>query len=186
MKNTYLFLAEGFEEIEAIAPLDILRRGNVNVYTVSITDNKTVKGSHGINIIADYTLDEVKFSDAEMMIFPGGSAGAKNLSTCGILMNWLNEHYAANKPIAAICASPGVVLGKLPIPAGFQMTVYPGYERFLEGKTIKRDGVVVCQQIITSRGAAFSLEFGYAILEMLRDKDMSDTIAAGMLYIKNI
>lgn len=115
MEKLFLFLADGFEEIEALGTIDVLRRGGAEVKTVSIYNRREVKGAHEVTVIADSLLKEIKGEEAEVLIFPGGMPGALNLSECEPLMEMLRRHFERQKPIAAICAAPALVLGKLPL-----------------------------------------------------------------------
>ena len=125
MKSSYLFLAEGFEEVEALTVVDMMRRAGMEIRTVSITGNKTVTGSHHIPVTADMLLDEVPFAEAEWLILPGGMPGSKNLGGCAPLVSALKAHAAADKPVAAICAAP-FVLGVNGILENRAATCYPG------------------------------------------------------------
>lgn len=124
MKTSYVFLAPGFEEIEALGTVDALRRGGITVKTVSITDENTVVGAHGIPVVADIKFDEID-DNPDWLILPGGMPGATNLFNCEPLTNLLIEHHKAGGHIAAICASPGVVLGQLGLLNGETATCYP-------------------------------------------------------------
>lgn len=106
MKTSYLFLAEGFEEVEAMTPVDVMRRAGMEVYTVSITKNREVKGAHGVTVLADKTIDEIDADDAEWLITPGGMPGATNLAASGKLSDMLTNQYRKDGRIASICASP--------------------------------------------------------------------------------
>ena len=205
MKGVYIFLADGFEEIEALAPVDILRRGGIGVTTVAINECeeddgdiycRVVTGSHGIPVAADISLiqfleEQSELSDGEVtpedvMIFPGGMPGAKNLASCTALMDMLVQHGRLGGTIAAICASPAIVLaGKLPdeVIAGRKMTCYDSMEGPIErrGAEYVKEGVVVDGNLITSRGPAFAEEFGLTILAALAGKDVADAVAKGML-----
>ena len=175
MKKSFLFLADGFEEVEALGTLDVLRRGGVEVYTVSVYDRKEVEGAHGVVVSADRLLREVNEADAEYMIFPGGMPGAQHLSESSVLMEML-------KPIAAICAAPALVLGKLPLDKSIRMTCYPGFEKFLPGINVRQEGVVTDGNIITGRGPAYAFAFGLALLEHITgSQETAREVAEGML-----
>ena len=133
MKGINIFLADGFEDIEALATGDVLRRGEMDVRLVSIYDELTVESSHGVSVIADFTLDEVDLSPdgtdaADVMIFPGGMPGTRNLAACEPLMDAMRSHYAAGGTLAAICAAPGLVLSELDSLQGVEFTCFEGFE----------------------------------------------------------
>ncbi len=182
----YQFLAEGFEEIEAFAPLDILRRAGVEVETVSITDNQVVIGAHGIPVIADRILPAIDFDDAEMIILPGGLPGSTNLDACEELRQGIQQLYDAGKPLAAICAAPQVY-GHMGLLKGLKATCYPGVESELEGATYTGALVEVDGQFITGKGPGASFEFGYTIAEKLGKANEVQALRKGMIYseIKN-
>ncbi|MCQ2341674.1 MAG: DJ-1/PfpI family protein, partial [Paludibacteraceae bacterium] len=143
----YLFLDNGFEEIEALTTVDLLRRANIQVTTVSITGQAMVLGAHNIAVQADGLLDDIDFSDAEMLILPGG---ASHLEACEALCELLRKHNDENKMIAAICYAPSV-LGRLGILEGKQATCYPGFEKYL-GESYVGGLVVESKNIITAKG----------------------------------
>ena len=127
-----IFLAEGFEESEALLPLDILRRGGVDAITVSVSSDKVVKSSHGVQIVADAVMSEISADDVQMIILPGGLPGATNLDACAELDKLIMDFAAAGKPMAAICAAP-MVYGKRGLLKGKKATCYPGFDKYLEG-----------------------------------------------------
>ena len=174
----YLFLDNGFEEIEAITTIDLLRRANVQLTTVSITGNPMVLGAHNIAVEADGLIERIDFSDAEMLILPGGQT---KLGECSALCDLLVEHNKADKMIAAICAAP-MVLGKLGILKGKQATCYPGFEQALEGATYTGDLVTVDGNITTGEGPAAAFPYAYELLSQLVNKEVSDQIAEGMRF----
>ncbi|MDR1561841.1 MAG: DJ-1/PfpI family protein [Dysgonamonadaceae bacterium] len=180
MKNVFLFLADGFEEIEAIATLDVLLRGNINAITVSITGNTLVSGAHGITIDAATLFEDADFSGGDMLILPGGMPGASNLNSHKELKELILTYADEGKFIAAICAAP-LVLGGLGLMRGKRATVYPGYEYTLEGAEYQDTGVVRDCNIITGKGPGFALEFGLALVEALEGKHEADAVARGLL-----
>lgn len=190
MKGAYIFFANGFEETEALAPIDVLRRGGVNVKIVSIYEDKTVTGSHKIPMTADMTfgefLDSVELSGTtaeDLMVFPGGMPGSPNLAACSKLMELLLKHYEEGGTVAAICAAPSVVLSKLPGLAGKTMTCYDGFEPALVEKGVNyvKDGVAVDGNIITGRGAGHAITFGLAILAHLKGQEVADKVAKSIM-----
>lgn len=142
MKTVYLFLATGFEEIEALTIVDMLRRAEIDITTVSISRNLQVEGAHGITVTADCTWVELSTEDADWLILPGGMPGTKHLGECKPLVSLLQRQAAANKNIAAICAAPSV-LGQAGLLNGYKATCYPGFEQFLTGATVTGDNVTV-------------------------------------------
>jgi 4-methyl-5(b-hydroxyethyl)-thiazole monophosphate biosynthesis len=182
MKKCFLFLAEGFEDIEAVAVVDVLRRGGVEVKTVSITDEKQVKSAHDIVVMADQIFEEVKWEEAACLICPGGLPGARYLSEFEPLLQRLQQQYDAGRYIAAICASPAMVFSKLNLKAPFQMTCYPGFEDILPTSfRVSERGVVVDGKTITAKGPAYAVPFGLMILEQLVSPEVAHEVAAGML-----
>lgn len=177
----YVFLANGFEEIEALAPVDILRRGGVKVKTVSVTGSEFVETAHGVTIKADMTFDDADFSDAEVLMLPGGLPGATNLNEHEGVRRALVEQNARGGLIAAICAAP-LVLGSLGLLKGKRATCYPGFENQMTGATYTEEIFTVDGNIITGRGPAASLPYGYAILAILTDEQTAKGVADGMMY----
>lgn len=182
MKTTYVFLADGFEEIEAVAPVDIMRRADMIVRTVSINGAKNVTGANGVTYKADCLFEEVDFSNAGYLVLPGGMPGATNLYGFEPLCRLLKEHNNKGGKIAAICASPAVVLAPLGILNGKRATCYPGFEKELINIDMTGERVVKDGNVITANGPASALLFGKAIVEDVCGKQTADQIAAGMLF----
>lgn len=177
----YVFLANGFEEVEALAPIDLLRRASFEVTTVSMTEHLAVIGSHNIPVIADTTFDAVSdFSDAELLVLPGGMPGTKHLAAHEGLAKVIGAQAKANKPIAAICAAPSV-LGGLGLLKGKEAICYPGFEGELAGARISEERVVRDGNILTAAGAGVAVEFGLAAIEMLADAEKADAIRKAIL-----
>ncbi|MBF0649906.1 DJ-1/PfpI family protein [Dysgonomonas sp. GY75] len=178
MKTIFIFLTTGFEDIEAIATIDILRRAELNVKSVSLTDSKQVMTSHQVLVTADLMFDQVNFSEAELLILPGGTVKFNEHE------NMKKELLAfANKgeKIAAICASP-MVLGGLGLLDGKNATCYPGFEQYLKGATLQTDkAVVVDGNITTGRGPGLTIDFALNLVEQLAGKEKRDAVAAGLL-----
>ena len=181
MDTVYLFLAEGSEEVEALAVVDILRRAGVETQIVSITGEKMVSGAHGIRIEADMLAEEVDFSKAAMLVLPGGLPGAYNLAEHKGLAEGIMQHYKAGKPLAAICAAP-LVFGRLGLLKGRKATCYPGFEENLEGATYTAALVEEDGQFITGKGPAAVFEFGYTIVAKLVGLEKAAAVRNGMLY----
>lgn len=183
MKVAYVFLADGFEEIEAMTPVDVLRRGNIKVVTVSVTGKKDVTGSHGITIMADALFEDLTFGDAEWLILPGGMPGAKSLYEFEPLHELLRKQAAStNGMIAAICASPGVVLGQLGLLRGHDATCYPGFEDLMEGAKVSDRRVVSDRKFVLAAGPALAMKWALQILAITSGVNESDAVANGMLY----
>ena len=179
----YFFLATGFEDIEMIDPLDIVRRAGIQAQTVSITGEKIVTSAHGVGFVADTLLDEIDFSNADMLVLPGGLPGAANLDACQPLCDGIMKHYRAGKKLAAICAAP-MVYGHLGILDGIKATCYPGFETELTGAQYT---AAICQQdgqFITACGPGAAMEFGYTITQAMGETDQAATLRQGMMYNK--
>jgi protein deglycase len=179
-RDVFIFLANGFEETEAIATIDVLRRGDVAVKIVSITGEATVTGSHGIQIVADALFEGLSFNDSELLILPGGMPGTQNLQNHEELGELLKKQFSSNQYLAAICAAPKI-LGHLNLLHGKEVICYPGYEDELTGATLSKLNVVCDGNIITAKGVAFAIDFGLKLLELLKGKAVADKVAQGML-----
>lgn len=177
----YEFLATGFEDIEALAPLDILRRGGVEIKTVSITGDLIVESAHGVGIKADLLFEDADLASADLLMLPGGLPGATNLNEHEGLRRALVEHNAKGKRIAAICAAP-LVLGGLGLLEGRLATCYPGFESHLKGATYTAELYTIDGNITTGRGPAASLPYGYALLEQLAGEEVAKQLRDGMIY----
>ena len=184
MKKVYVFLADGFEDVEALIPVDVLRRGGLDVTTVSISDFPLVTSAHGVNIEADIMFEQGDFSDADLIFLPGGMPGASNLYAHEGVCEALKAQFDAGKKIAAICASPAVVLAQLGILDGKKATCYPGFEQALDQAGAKYTGdlVTVDGNITTGEGPAAAFPYAYELLTQLVDKQTSDQIAEGMRF----
>lgn len=179
--KAYIFLAEGFEEIEAVTAIDTLRRAEIDIKAVSMSESLEVKGSRNVVLKADILFDEKQLKDANMLILPGGMPGTKNLENDGRLAELLQKSAKENKYIAAICAAP-MVLGKLGLLFGKEATCYPGFESYLEGAKVKDEKVVVDGKFITSRGPGVALDFSLKLVEILKGKELSDKLSKDMIY----
>lgn len=164
MNKNYVFLAEGFEEIEAVTPIDVLRRAGMDVKIVSISSSLQVCGAHGVAFTANVLFDDADFSDANWLILPGGMPGAQNLYDFEPLRKVLLAHAEKKGNIAAICASPGVVLGQLGILDGKYATCYPGFEKLMPAARYRKESVVSVDNVVTGNGPAAALEFSLAII----------------------
>ena len=181
MKKVYAFLAAGFEEVEALAPVDVLRRGGVYIQTVSITGQREVEGAHGVTVLADLLLDECSFDNADVLMLPGGMPGAQHLDNCLPLQQALVQHHRKGKLVAAICAAP-MVLGHLGLLQGCRATCYPGFQDHLAGAEYTAELVTVDGNVITGEGPAASLPYAYTLLAALVGDAVADQVAEGMMY----
>jgi len=180
MKNITVHLAEGFEEIEAITIIDVLRRAKLNAHIVSMTNQLTVTGSHNLPVTADLLFDDVDFENIDLIILPGGMPGTKNLDAHTKLKRVILDFHQQNKPIGAICAAP-LVLGHLNILKGKTAVCYPGYEGDLYGANVIMQPVAVDGNIITGRGVGAALKFSLKIVELFASKDKADQLGKAML-----
>ena len=179
MKKAIVFLANGFEEMEATGTIDILRRGGVEVTIVTINSSREVTGAHGMVYMADQTLAEADCTTADALILPGGMPGATNLNACEPLRELLKAHYAQEKLVAAICAAP-LVLGGLGFLQGRKATCYPGFEDKLYGAQHVSDGVVTDGNITTCRGLGYAIALGLEIIRLLLGEEKSLEIKAAI------
>lgn len=178
MKTIFIFLITGFEEIEALATVDVLRRAGLNVKTVSLTDDKTVTGSHGIPVVADIMFADFSVTDAQMLVLPGGTvAYNEHEGVKKELLTFANK----GEKVAAICASP-MVLGGLGMLEGKKATAYPGFEKYLTKAILHTDkAVVIDGNITTGRGPGLTLDFALSLVEQLAGKVKRDEVAKGLL-----
>ncbi len=179
MKIVYELLAEGFEEIEAMAPVDLLRRAGVEVRTVAIGKERLVQGARGISVMADLLPQELDESAMAMLLLPGGYPGYENLGKSEWVCALLKSAVAKEIPIAAICGAPSV-LGDLGLLKGHKATCYPGMEETL-GCTALDDAVVEDGLFITSRGAGTSIEFGLALVARLVSEKKAEELRRGIV-----
>lgn len=182
MAKVYVFLANGFEDVEALIPIDVLRRGNVEVITVSTTDTDIVESAHGVGIRADVMFDDCDFADADLLMLPGGMPGASNLFAHEGVCKALLSQQKQGKKIAAICASPAVVLAQLGILDGKKATCYPGFEQMLTTADYTGELVTVDGNITTGEGPAAAFPYAYTILADLVDEQTASQIAEGMRF----
>lgn len=175
----YMLLADGFEEIEALEPLDIMRRAGIDVTTVGIQGKKVV-GAHNIAVFADAEITEVDADSMEMLILPGG-AGHELLDASNEVHYLINHALCKGAYIAAICAAPSI-LGKKGMLDGKKATCFPGYEKYLYGAELMPDKVVTDGRFITAKGAGAAAEFGFKLTELLKDKETADKLRGAMQY----
>ena len=177
----YVFLAEGFEEIESLATVDILRRAEMDVKTVSVSGSREVTGSHAITVIADITASELDLKSIEAVILPGGMPGTLNLKASETVQNTIKYAFDNNKLMCAICAAP-LVFGNAGFLKGKNATCYPGFENELVGADVRYEPVVRDGNIITSRGAGTAHLFAFEILRYFGKEKESEALYAGMIY----
>lgn len=170
----YLFLADGFEIIEALAPVDMLRRAKLEVKTVGVT-GKTVASSCGVEVNADITIDEFEYNNVDAIILPGGMPGTLNLENNNIVQSAVDKAMGDNVLVCAICAAPSI-LGHKGYLNAKNAIAFPGFENALEGAVISNDYVVADGNIITAKGAGVATEFALKIVEKLTDKETADNI----------
>lgn len=181
MSKVYVFLATGFEEIEAGTPVDILRRAGVDVKMVSIEDKEYVTGARGITFKADAKFSEIDKDAADIIVLPGGMPGTTNLYNFAPLMNLVKEYNSKGKRIAAICAAP-TIFGKLGLLEGRKACCYPDMEDDLKGATVSYDSVVTDGNITTSRGMGTAIDFSLELLTLLTDRQNADEMAKKVVY----
>ncbi|MBO4340073.1 MAG: DJ-1/PfpI family protein [Bacteroidales bacterium] len=188
MKGVTIFLAEGFEDMEAIATRDVLIRAGINVNLVSITDEYVVESSHGLTVSVDSNRGDFEFEEEgtsreDVMIFPGGMPGTRHLSEDADLIRLMREHYQAGGTVAAICAAPGLVLSQLDSLEGVRFTCFDGFEDGMtaKGAVYTPERAVVHGRIITGRGAGCAVDFGLAIVEYLRGPEAAAKVRHGLM-----
>ena len=176
MKKVAVFLADGFEEIEGLTPVDLCRRAGIEVTTVSIKSDKNIMSSHGIPVTADKLFEEVDYDEMDMLLLPGGGEGTKNLESCDKLNKLLKEADEKGKFLAAICAGPRV-LGKLGLLNGHKATCFPGNEEFLKGAECVPDKAVRDGRFITGKGMGASIDFGLEVVSALAGEEIAKEVS---------
>lgn len=174
-----VYFATGYEEVEALSVVDVLRRGDVEVIMAGV-GSKTVESSRKISINMDTTVDAINIDELDMIVLPGGIPGVPNLAADPNVVEHVKAFRAQNKWLAAICAAPSL-LGNFNLLAGEKATCYPGFEDKLLGATHINEGVVVSNKVITAQAAGYSLDFAIQLLEVLQGKEIADKVAEGML-----
>lgn len=184
-QTSYIFLAPGFEEIEALATVDAMRRAGMKIVEVSVTDTKHVTGATGQTVVADSLLTDIDPTDAEWIIIPGGQPGADNLHSSQKVNEIIKNQYERGGKIAAICAGPAVVVAPTGILKGKKATCYPGLGNMIEseGGTYVKEPVVIDGNIITSEGPRTTLMFAKAIISASVGKEKADETLSSMLAI---
>lgn len=182
MKNVYVFLATGFEEIEALTPVDILRRAGMDVRLVSVSGSETVKGARNIEVKSDLLFDDIDKDFADILVLPGGMPGTTNLMNCKPLTDLFIEYFNKGKHIAAICAAP-TIFGKLNLLKGKNATCYPGMEDELIGANVRYESVVTDSNVTTSRGMGTAIDFSLELLKLMsEDKNAANNMADKVVY----
>ena len=177
----YVHLATGFEEIEALTVIDLLRRAGIEVKSVSITGEKRVMGTHGIPVEADIVYEEADYENCDMIVLPGGLPGADYLGEHEGLVKHIRCFAENDKYLAAICAAPQV-FGAQGVVEGKKATIYPGMESCLNGAQPQDEIVVVDGKVITSMGPATAMPFALKLIEVLKGKEASEAVAGGLLW----
>ena len=180
MKKIAVFLANGFEEIEAISIIDVLRRASFDVTTVSINSSAQVTGSHNITILTDNIFESMEFDSFDMLVLPGGMPGAKNLNEHDGLKKLILQFNESEKYLGAICAAP-MVFGQLGILKNKNATCFPGFENYLNDAKVTGASKEVAGNIVTGKGAGVAIEFALQIVEILKDKKSAEELAKRMV-----
>lgn len=182
-KKVYIFLADGFEDIEGLTVVDLLRRAGIDIKTVSIKETTQIQTSHGITMLTDTTFSETDFTDADMLVLPGGMPGTKYLAACKPLANLLTDFNNKGKKIAAICAAPSVFSG-LGFLKGKKATSYPSFMEVIakDGAQTSEDSVVVDGNITTSRGLGTAVDFALSLIAQLENDEKAKEIAESVVY----
>ena len=178
-----VFFANGFEEIEALTVVDLLRRAGIDTCMVSVYPEKDVEGSHGIKVSADRTLQNTNFDELEGIVLPGGAPGFSNLEKCEELMLEVDRFASEKKLVAAICGAPSL-LGHRGILNGKVATVYPGMEDHLKGAKAVTNSVITDGNIITSRGVGTAIDFALAIVMYFKGQDAASALAEKIVYLR--
>lgn len=181
MSKIAIFFAEGYEEIEALAVVDICRRCDLDIDMVSITKDRFVAGSHGINVEMDKTFSQVDFAEYDMLVLPGGLKGTLGLEAHEGLMAQIDAFYASGKYIGAICAAPSI-FGHRGILKGRRACSYPSFESHLEGAIVTAGPVEISDNVITSRGMGTATEFGLALASVFVGKEAAAETARKFVY----
>ena len=175
----YMFLAKGFEEVEALAPLDLMRRAGLSVKTVGV-GGKEVSGAHGISVLCDLADTEYADDAPEMIFLPGGMPGTLNLAASEVVRSAIETAVKTDAYLAAICAAPSI-LGDMGLLRGKEAICYPGFEERLTGATVSKNRVVRDGKILTAAGMGVAVEFGLAIVETFLGKEKAEELRRGVL-----
>lgn len=175
MSLVYVFLAEGFEEVEALAVVDVLRRAKIETKMVSVSGKYEVTSSHNVVIKSDILIEDADFENADMLFLPGGIPGTPNLASNKLLIENIMKFNDQGKKLAAICAAPSI-FGELGLLEGKVASCYPGYEDKLKGATYKREKFITDGNITTGRGMGSAIELGLELIRILRDEQISEDV----------
>ena len=182
MKKVIIFFANGTEEVEALTPLDYLRRAGADVTLVGVS-GKIQTGSHGITVETDVAQSDLDpDADFDMLVFPGGMPGTDNIEKSPVAKALLTRAVAENKFIAAICAAPKI-LGSAGLLRGKTATCYPGFEKYLDGAKISKDKAVLCGNIRTAKGAGAANEFAFLLISALFGKEKADGVLRSVMFV---
>lgn len=181
MSKSAIFFGTGYEEIEALTVVDILRRAGEEIEMVSITGERSVTSSHGVEVKMDRIFSEVDFDQLDVIVLPGGMPGTKNLEACEALMEQVDAFVKAEKIVAAICAAPSI-LGHRGHLQGRNACSFPSFEDHLDGAAVKKEPAVIDGNIITGRGMGAAVPFGLAILEKLQGKEAAEKMAETIVF----
>ncbi len=176
----YVHLAKGFEEIEALTVVDLLRRADIDVKLVSVAEERIVEGAHGIKVEADIIFDDADYDSCEMIVLPGGMPGAENLRQHKGLFDVIEKFSQIGKNLAAICAAPMVLAGHSAL-TGKTATIYPGFEKHLDNIIPINAEIIEDGNVLTGKGPAFAMKFALAIIEKIKGKETADDVAKGLL-----
>lgn len=177
----YILLAEGFEEVEALTPVDLLRRAGIETKLVGVT-GETVCGARGISVVTDLGMDEIDLSSADMLVLPGGMPGTTNLYADNRVTDAVRTMADADKYVAAICAAPSIILGGMGLLEGRKATCYPGMEDGMKGSEAVKTTCVTDGKFITSCGVGGALDFACALITALAGREKADEIASSVVY----
>ncbi|MCM1109285.1 MAG: DJ-1/PfpI family protein [Clostridium sp.] len=182
-KATFVMLRTGFDEIEVLAPIDVMRRAGMEVYTISTTESRLVRGATGNNIVADMTVEDLYPSQIDWLVFPGADKNEAAVNLDRELQNIVKNHWENGGKIAAICAAPAFVLGPLGIISGSTAAGYPFLKEEFEknGGTYSEDNVIVTDRLITSKGPGTTLEFALAIIRKAKGEETEKVLREGMV-----
>ncbi|MGN0158319.1 MAG: DJ-1 family glyoxalase III [Brotaphodocola sp.] len=182
MAKVYAMIADGTEEVECLAVVDILQRSGIETVLVSIKDTCDVLSAHKVKIQADAKIADVDFSDADVIFLPGGLPGSEYLSECEPLICAIRQALEDGRRVAAICAAPGVVLGRHGFLEGKTATCYPGFEKEFKGAAYTMQGVVTDGNVTTARGLGFAIDLGLELVKLLKDEETSENTKKSIQY----
>lgn len=182
MAKAYAMMADGTEEVECLAVLDVLKRGGVEVVLVSANKTKSVVSSHQVRIEADQIVAETDFSDGDVIFIPGGMPGAENLSACEPLIAAIRTALEDGRRIAAICAAPGVVLGRHGFLKGKTATCFPGFEKEFQDAEYTSQGVITDGLVTTARGLGFAIDLGLELVKLLISEEVAEDTKKKIQY----